>query len=142
MRTMRCWMIGLLWMLGLGISPAAWPQSEGPPPAAVEQDRVDELMGKYNLHPAFEKLGRGTSNFLGGWMEVPLHIDKRYAKHDTGGSFFTGAAHGVFRGVLRTFVGLYEMVTFFLPYPENFAPILPTLEYYRKSPPRQPLLLE
>jgi hypothetical protein len=39
-------------------------------------------------------------------------------------------------------VGLYETVTFFLPYPEDFAPILPTLEYYNKSPGRRRLPLE
>jgi hypothetical protein len=39
-------------------------------------------------------------------------------------------------------VGLYEAVTFFLPYPENFAPILPTLPYFEKNKKRRPLPLE
>lgn len=110
--------------------------------APAGQDRVDEMMGRYNLHPAFEKLGRGASNFLGGWLEIPLNIQTHHSNSDTAGSLFTGLAHGVLKGLVRTGVGAYEMVTFFLPYPENFAPILPTLPYYRQTGRREPLLLE
>jgi len=46
------------------------------------------------------------------------------------------------KGAVRTAVGAYETVTFFLPYPEEFAPILPTLEYYQHSTKRKPLPLE
>ena len=131
--------IGLICALGLG-TPLGWAEKDVSTP--MGQDRVDEMMGKYNLNPAFTKLGRGASNFFGGWLEVPLNIQKHYAKNDTAGSLFTGTAHGLFRGLLRTAVGAYEVVTFFLPYPENFAPILPTLEYFQKTPGREPLLLE
>ncbi len=135
----RLLMISAGLVLWLG-APLAWTDDtmSAPPP----QDRVDDLMGRYNLHPAFEKLGRGVANTLCGWLELPLNIQKRYSANDTGGSFFTGAAHGLFKGIVRTGVGVYETVTFFLPYPENFAPILPTLEYFQKTPKRQPLPLE
>ncbi len=139
MRTGPYWVMSVVCALCLGL-PTAWAQKDMTKP--VGQDQVDEMMGKYNLNPAFEKLGRGASNFLGGWLEVPLNIQKRYARNDAAGSLFTGALHGIFRGVLRTAVGAYEAVTFFLPYPENFAPILPTLEYFQKTPGREPLLLE
>ena len=118
---------------------AVWAELPPTPPA---QDRVDEVMGRYNLHPAFNKLGRGLANALGGWMEIPLNIGQRMSSGDTGGSFFTGAAYGVFKGAVRTSVGVYETATFFLPYPEDFAPILPTLEYYKKSDRRKSLPLE
>ncbi len=94
------------------------------------------------LARAFEKLGRGVSNFLGGWLEIPLGIHKRYATSDTAGSLFTGTAVGAFKGLVRTGVGAYETVTFFLPYPEDFAPILPTLEYFQHHTRRKPLPLE
>ncbi|MBI4341082.1 MAG: exosortase system-associated protein, TIGR04073 family [Candidatus Omnitrophica bacterium] len=106
------------------------------------QDRVDEILGRYNLYPAFEKLGRGASNALGGWLEIPLHVGRRYSQSDTAGSMFTGVVHGVLRAFVRTGVGLYEVVTFFLPYPENYAPILPTLPYYQKTSRRETLPLE
>ena len=117
---------------------AVW--AELPPPPA--QDRVDEVMGRYNLHPAFNKLGRGLANALGGWLEIPLNIGQRMSSSDTGGSFFTGAAYGFFKAAVRTGVGVYETATFFLPYPEDFAPILPTLEYYKTGKPHRPLPLE
>lgn len=131
----------LLIVLALGVMTSGTWADEGPP-AAGGRDRVDEMMGRYNLQPVFEKGGRGLSNVLGGWLEIPLNIDKRYSKSDVVGSTLTGAAVGVFKGLVRTGVGLYETVTFFLPYPENFAPILPTLEYFQKTPKRKPLPLE
>ncbi len=111
---------------------------------ARQQDPVDELLGRYNLHAAFDKGGRGLSNFFFGWLEVPLGVHRRYAAQDTAGSFFTGLGLGFFKGLVRTGVGIYETVTFFLPYPEHFAPILPTLEYFQKpgTPGRKPLPLE
>lgn len=111
-------------------------------PLQPTQDPVDQMMGRYNVHPALNKLGRGVGNALGGWMEIPLNVGTRYSPSDSGSSFFTGLGYGIVKGVARTAVGLYETVTFFLPYPEDFAPILPTLEYYKKSPGRRRLPLE
>ncbi len=118
--------------------PAGWARERVAPP----EDRVDEMMTRYNLHPAFEKLGRGVANFFVGFAEVPLNIHTRYSAHDTGGSFLTGAAIGFFKGAVRTLVGAYETVTFFIPYPEDYRPILPTLEYFNRSSRKTPLPLE
>jgi len=133
--TVARWLIILGCVLGAG-APAAWADQ---PPAAGQPDRVDEVMGRYNLHPAFAKLGRGLSNTLGGWLEIPLNLHQRYSTTDTAGSLFTGAISGVFKGLVRTGVGAYETVTFFLPYPEDFAPILPTLPYFQREPKERPL---
>ena len=131
MRVAHRWMISLVLAVSVGT------------PVAQGKDQVDEVMGRYNLHPAFQKLGRGVSNILGGLMELPINIQERYSRSDTGGSFFTGVAYGLFKGVIRTGVGIYETVTFFLPYPEDFAPILPTLKDFQKtSKRRQPIPLE
>ena len=128
-----------LFVIAAGIShPAFAADSSTPQPT----DQVDELLLRYNLHPAFEKLGRGAANFLTGWMEVPLNIGYRYTPRDAATSMFTGAALGIMKGVVRTGVGLYEVVTFFLPYPENYAPILPTLDYFKRDQKREPLLFE
>lgn len=124
----------------LGASSAAADALNDPTPPPTDQ--VDELLLRYNLHPAFEKLGRGAGNFLTGWMEVPLNIGYRYTPRDAATSMFTGAALGIMKGFVRTGVGLYEMVTFFLPYPEQYAPILPTLEYFKRDQKRAPLLFE
>ena len=139
MRRASRWIAVIGVVLSLG---AATVRAADTAPMAGGQDRVDELIGHYNLYPAFEKLGRGLANLLGGWLEVPLNIHKRFAQSDTAGSLFTGTVHGLFKGVVRTGVGAYETVTFFLPYPENFAPILPTLEYFQHHTRREPLPLE
>ena len=91
------------------------------------------------MHPALAKLGRGASNFTMGWLEIPLNVHKHKSTRDTAGSFFTGLFTGVARGVARTGIGLYEMVTCWFPYPEDFAPIVPTLDYFRKDTDREPL---
>ncbi len=108
-------------------------------------DQVDQVMARYNLHPSFEKLGRGLGNAFMGWAEIPLGVQQRYSKEDTGSSFFAGLAIGLFKGVVRTGVGVYETVTFLLPYPDAFRPILPTRPYYqliKNGKPRDPLPLE
>jgi putative exosortase-associated protein (TIGR04073 family) len=115
---------------------------EADPAARQGRDEVDAMMTRYNLHPAFEKAGRGVSNFLGGWLEIPLGVDQKYSKVDTAGSFFTGLGIGAFKGVVRTGVGVYEIFTFFLPLPEDYAPILPTLPYFQKTDRRRTYPLE
>lgn len=114
-----------------------WAICVSAPPACCEEPAWGS-----NLHPAFVKLGRGVSNIAGGWLEIPLNLDQRYAPQDTGASIVTGAIVGVVRAVVRTGVGAYETATFLLPIPRRYAPILPTLEYFKKSEWRKPLLLE
>ncbi|MBI3320436.1 MAG: exosortase system-associated protein, TIGR04073 family [Candidatus Omnitrophica bacterium] len=93
--------------------------------------------------PAFEKLGRGIANTTGGCLEIPLTMHRQYSDRDTGGSLATGAGFGLVKGVVRTVVGVYEIATFWLPFPEHFAPILPTLGYYDLvGETRRPLPLE
>jgi putative exosortase-associated protein (TIGR04073 family) len=112
------------------------------PSATMAQDETDRVLLQSNVTPAFEKLGRGFSNTVGGWLEVPYQIEQRYTRGDTSGSLFAGTLIGLAKGVVRTGVGVYEVVTFWLPLPEQFAPILPTLPYFNKAEPRKPLLLE
>ena len=139
MTTSERWLILGLLILGLGTA-GAW--AEESVPTSGGHDRVDEIMGRYNLNPSFTKLGRGVSNLLLGWLEIPLNVDKRYTTSDTVGSELTGAAVGVFKGAVRMGVGAYETVTFFVPLPEHFEPILPTLPYFQKHTKRKPLPLE
>jgi len=130
-------------LLGASLSLFGVPvwSHEGPH-GVQETDQLESFMRRHNVYSAFDKLGRGAANTLGGWMEIPLNAGKRSSKVDTAGSFFAGLGIGAFKGLVRTGVGLYEVVTFWLPLPEHYAPILPTLEYFQKSPKRDPLPLE
>ncbi len=133
------WMISGLLVLGLSVS-LGWTDSASSAPQTP--DHIDDFVGRHDFHPAFDKLGRGVSNALFGWLEIPATMSERYEERNTGGSLLAGAAHGVVRGVVRTGVGVYEAVTFFLPYPKDFAPILPTLAYFDKERKGRPLPLE
>ena len=139
MKVLARWVIGLALVWGV-CAPPVW--SEPPPISPPPRDKVDEYLGQYNLHPALAKGGRGVANFLTGWMEIPYNIHEHYTEGDMAASWFTGLAYGVVKGTARTAVGLYEAVTFFMPYPEDCKPILPPLPYFVKDKHRPPLPLE
>ena len=122
---------------GAGQSEAAPASSEAAPP-----DHIDATVGGHGLLAAFDKLGRGVSNALFGWLEIPATMSQHYDERNTGGSLVAGAVYGTVRGLVRTGVGIFETVTFLLPIPEDYAPILPTLPYFDKQSPRRPLPLE
>lgn len=67
------------------------------------------------------KMGRGLMNVLTGWLEVP----KRIHVGTQAGNPLMGVGQGLVEGVkltvLRAGVGIYEAVTFPLPYPKAFA---------------------
>jgi len=67
------------------------------------------------------KAGRGLVNVLTGWIEIPkqVHLGSQEENPVTGLTF--GLVKGVGLTVLRMGVGLYEAVTFPLPYPKDFA---------------------
>ena len=70
------------------------------------------------------KFGRGLSNFLGGFSEIPYNI--AYVNDEDGNN---ALGYGVFRGVSRALVrggvGFYEMIT--APFPLNKGKYTPTL---------------
>lgn len=67
------------------------------------------------------KFGRGVVNVLTGWIELPkqIHLGKTEDNPMTGVPI--GLGKGVALTLLRTGIGLYEAVTFPLPYPHGFA---------------------
>ncbi len=131
--------ISALLVLSIGI-PVGW--TEPLTSTGESRPRPKLVVGGHNLDPTIQKLGRGVSNALGGWLEIPLSIGEQYAGRDTGTSLVTGVLYGLIKGVVRTGVGVYEAVTFFLPYPNDFAPILPTLPYFQAKDKRKSLPFE
>ena len=65
------------------------------------------------LQKRINKLGRGLSNVLFGWTEIPLTFDKkmRVGKPLTY-LLSTALVTGATKGVMRTGVGFYEIFTF------------------------------
>ena len=112
------------------------------PDECEDHDAGENPADQKPVEAAARGVGRGASNLFGGWLEVPLNIHRRRSRTDSAASYFTGAAIGAFRGLARTGVGVYEVVTFFIPIPQQYAPILPTLEYFQKNPRRERFPLE
>lgn len=73
-----------------------------------------------------EKLGRGISNFLFGWTEIPLTWDRKM-KQGKPFTYLVSTAPlmGTIRAFMRTGVGVYEIFTFPMDTNEsNYEPIL------------------
>ncbi len=70
------------------------------------------------------KLVRGIANFTTGWVEIPKQI---YSVGENEG-WVTGALRGPMDGlgmfVARTIAGAYEVVSFPLPIPAHYQPLL------------------
>jgi len=66
------------------------------------------------------KMGRGITNILTGWIEIPkqVHLGSRDENPVTG--FGRGLFKGASLTLLRGGIGLYEALTFPLPYPRGF----------------------
>lgn len=77
----------------------------------------------YANNPA-TKLLRGTTNLLTGWVEIPKNIYDRTVEEDLFKGVTIGAVSGFGMAVVRTGTGLYEVMTFPIPLPEGYGPIL------------------
>ncbi|MCH7908949.1 MAG: exosortase system-associated protein, TIGR04073 family [Candidatus Hydrogenedentes bacterium] len=65
------------------------------------------------LQKRINKLGRGLSNVLFGWTEIPLTFDKKMrAGKPLAYLLTTSLVTGATKGVMRTGVGFYEVLTF------------------------------
>ena len=67
------------------------------------------------------KMGRGLVNLLTGWLEVPKQIHLGGQEEQPVIGLGRGLLKGVGLMVLRGGVGIYEAITFPLPYPKDFA---------------------
>ncbi|MBI4353415.1 MAG: exosortase system-associated protein, TIGR04073 family [Candidatus Omnitrophica bacterium] len=72
----------------------------------------------------FTKLGRGVANTLTGWVELPKNIYTTSVEENAFAGITLGLAKGVGMTIVRTGAGVYEIVTFPFPIPENYKPIL------------------
>ncbi len=75
-------------------------------------------------YSAGDKLTRGFANTFQGILEVPRNISNTTETQGLLTGVTVGLGKGLGYGVLRTLVGLYEVVTFPIPVPEGYAPII------------------
>ena len=95
-------------------------------PQSIQAQQTDDDTYRENteINQMFHKLGRGVSNVLLGWVEVPKNIAKEWRRTEP----FTGTIVGFFKGfgwaVARTVAGVYEVISFPFPVPKNYEPIM------------------
>lgn len=89
-------------------------------------DPMAELPTPTKWEKVLEKLGRGFANILFGWAEIPVTFDRKL-KEGKSFAYLVGVVPvvGTARAVIRTTVGVYEVVTFPHSSPErNYETIL------------------
>lgn len=83
---------------------------------------------EYRENSAFgkmqDKLGRGIANILTGVVEVPKNISREWRKSDPITGLIVGGVKGVGYFGTRVVVGAYETVTFPIPVPANYEPLM------------------
>ena len=67
------------------------------------------------------KAGRGITNVLTSWIEIPKNIQLGVQEDNPVTGALWGAVKGFGLGGTRLLVGLYETVTFPIPYPKDYA---------------------
>ncbi|MBI3318743.1 MAG: exosortase system-associated protein, TIGR04073 family [Candidatus Omnitrophica bacterium] len=73
---------------------------------------------------ATTKLFRGISNAATGWMEIPKHMSLVWQKSGAGAGVSWGFVKGLGHAVARSVAGAYEIVTFPVPVPEGYKPVI------------------
>jgi len=72
-----------------------------------------------------KKLQRGIINIATGWVELPKQfITETNERGNMGGFVFVGPLKGITFAVARTLGGVYDVVTFLIPLPENYEPLI------------------
>jgi len=83
------------------------------PVLAQSYDPDEDFPRATGVEKALTKLGRGLSNIMFGWAEIPVTFDKNLKKGKPLG-YLLGVAPvlGTARAVMRTSTGVYEVVSF------------------------------
>jgi putative exosortase-associated protein (TIGR04073 family) len=83
------------------------------PVLAQSYDPEEDLPRATGVEKALTKLGRGLSNIMFGWAEIPVTFDQNLKKGKPLG-YLLGVAPvlGTARAVMRTSTGVYEVVSF------------------------------
>jgi len=70
------------------------------------------------------KLGRGVCNIATSVIELPKSIQESFYDDGPLAAATYGILDGLYKFVARTVVGAYEVVTFPIPIPAHYAPII------------------
>ncbi|MBU6179987.1 MAG: exosortase system-associated protein, TIGR04073 family [Verrucomicrobia bacterium] len=90
------------------------------------------------------KLGRGVSNIVYGWTEIPMTMARWHQLHteQSSGIVTAGFFTGIQRAGARLKYGFYEVINFQRPlYKDSYRPAMPDIDYlpirgYEEFPPQ------
>ncbi|MBF0275715.1 MAG: exosortase system-associated protein, TIGR04073 family [Nitrospinae bacterium] len=82
---------------------------------------------------AIDKLGRGISNATLAIGEIPKQVMKETRESNLFYGMTSGFFVGLVRTVLRTAVGVFEIATFPVPYPNDYAPIMKPAHVFQSN---------
>ena len=77
-----------------------------------------------------KKLGRGFCNIVTCPLEIAKGVQETHNENGAFAALTLGLLKGVFYTGVRAVVGVYEVVTFPLPVPKDFKPILTDPEFF------------
>lgn len=84
----------------------------------------------FGLEGPIRKLGRGTANILTCPLELVKCIGEANYEDGPVAALTYGFFRGMYRTALRGAVGIFEMVTFPIPFPKNYDPVLTDPEFF------------
>ena len=76
-----------------------------------------------------KKLGRGLANVLTCPLEVPREMENTNSENGIFAAFTWGLVKGIVKMAVRLGVGVYEVVSFPVPFPADYAPIITDPEF-------------
>jgi len=88
--------------------------------ATVRAETDDPPQG----HNPLRKLGRGVSNLLFGVVEIPNQYTKAVSLHGGASGVTYGLPKGLTRWIGRELTGVYEIITFPIPFPKGYQPVM------------------
>ena len=70
------------------------------------------------------KLGRGAANVLTGWIEIPKEIVTVTEDEGDIRGLFVAPLTGLWKALVRTTAGVYEVLTFVIPVPADYEAVV------------------
>lgn len=81
-----------------------------------------ELSGRQ--YTAGDKLARGLVNVISSPLELPRNVQNMTEEQGVLVGWTGGMAQGIGMTALRIIVGAYEIITFPIPFPEDYKPVI------------------
>ena len=78
----------------------------------------------FNFRKAMGKHGRGLTNLLTGWVEMPKGVHETTQQSGAMSGMTLGLLRGAGHGFIRTVAGGYEAITFPFPAPPGYRPVI------------------